>query len=290
MKSIFIILSLLAATKIYTQNLVIGKPSSGMTSIIAFSTKDNLCESSIDKTEIIWDSIFLIVDEIKCRNNFDFFILLHNERILFAKNIQFNKFIQIREDLDKLKKNIPDFKERIKYVESKGKVYIDSVRILFERNLFLKDSIEKVRNDSLKVIEKRKLDSAAIATRKLVDKLGPRQTIISSWSIHEKKYLDDYYDIEVNVFNPFRKKIKYIKFIFYAFNPVGDPAIDFLSKSHIKSVQGVGPIEPLDNASYYFKTVYWSSTLSKIKLKTVVVTFFDSTTTSISDPIEWNID
>ncbi len=288
MRFSLLIFFLICFTNLFSQKLVIGKPAAGIGSLVVFMTRDSLCESSIDKTDIVADSLFLILDEVKCRQ-FDFFKLLYKGRIYFAKNTQFYKHLNLSEDLANLKLYFPDLNERTEFVITKGKSYLDSISALFIKNKNLKDSLDKVRTDSLLIIEKSKRDSTLKATRVLVDKLGPRRTIISNWQFSSKKYLNDIYDISINVFNPFKKKIKYISFVFYAYNPVDDPAIDFWTKSHIKTVRGVGPIEPLESGAYFFENVYRSSSLSTIKLKTVVVTFFDSTSITISNPIEWDV-
>jgi hypothetical protein len=147
-----------------------------------------------------------------------------------------------------------------------------------------------VKADSVFLKKNRDHDSLTKIIRDIVDKAGPRKTIIKSWNFFTNDYLDNYIDIHIEVLNPYKKRIKYIKFTFHAFNPVGDPAKDLRSNSHIKTVEGVGPINPLETAEYYFKTVYNTPVLSTLKLKTVTVVFFDSTSAVISDPIEMSME
>ncbi|WP_396175547.1 hypothetical protein [Flavobacterium sp.] len=284
------LLVLISFQSAFSQNYVLAKPKSNSESITAFTTVDDNCESVIKKLELFKDSVFFVIDEIKCRSEF-FFVLLIDKKTYFARDIQFSSLELVRKKIIELRNSSPSIEERISKATNQIIIFKDSVRILIEKHKTIQDSIGKSKADSLSIVELTKLDSINRALRITVDKVGPRRTIVKDWKFYNKsEYLTDIYDIRITAFNPFRKKIKYIEFTFQAFNPVGDPAIDFRYKTHLRTVRGVGPIEPLNFGIYEFESVYFTSTLEKIKLKSVKAIFFDGSISVIIDPVPFNFE
>ncbi len=62
---IFALLFLIKTQGAFSQPYVLVKPKSNSESITAFTTVDGNCESAIKKLELIKDSAFFILDEIK---------------------------------------------------------------------------------------------------------------------------------------------------------------------------------------------------------------------------------
>jgi hypothetical protein len=281
----FALLFLINTQGAFSQPYVLVKPKSNSESITAFTTVDSNCESAIKKLELIKDSVFFILDEIKCRNEF-FFILLINDKVYFSRDIQFSNLELARKKIHELRDNFPNYGERLSEALKQTSIFKDSVRRIVVRNKAIQDSLNIVKADSTRLEEIKKLDSISRALRITADKMGPRRTIILSWSFYnQSEYSDDVYDASINVFNPFRKKIKYIDFTFFGYNPVDDPAVDIRYKTHIRTVKGIGPIEPLESATFTFERMFYSSALHSMKLKSVKVIFFDGTTSIISEPI-----
>ena len=287
-KVILALLLLINTQKAFSQPYVLVRPKSNSESITAFTTVDSNCESPIKKLELIKDSAFFILDEIKCRNEF-FFILLINDKVLYARDIQFPNLELIRKKIHELRNNFPNYSERLSEALKQTSIFKDSVRRIIVRNKAIQDSLNIINAELAKQNELKKLDSISRALRITADKLGPRRTIIINWSFYnQSEYNDDVYNISINVFNPFRKKIKYIEFTFYGYNPVDDPAKDIRYNTHIRTVKGVGPIEPLESATFTFERMFYSSVLHRMKLKSVKAIFFDGSNSIISEPIPLN--
>lgn len=273
---------------VFSQPYVLASDRGNMGSITAFTTVDNSCESGIKNVDLIKDSIYFIVDEILCRRE-KFFILIYRDDIYFSRDIQFSNIDLIRKSLGKMRMVFPDFKERVSLAKREIIRFKDSVSVVIKKNEKIKDSIAIVIRDSTLNVIRSEADSIRKSMRKLVDKLGPRKTIIENWSFYPRsEYNDDIYDVLISVFNPFRKKIKYIDFTFYGYNPVDDPALDVRYKTHIRTVKGIGPIEPLDGSTYKFESFFYSSALHSVKLKSVKIIFFDGSSSVITDPIPSN--
>jgi len=290
MKSVFICCFLFVLSySLFSQPYVLAKDKGNMGSITAFTTIDDNCASGIKNVELIKDSIYFILNEIICRNE-KFFVLIFNDKIYFSRDIQFFNISFIRESLKEIRIKFPDFQEQVFVAKKEIVRFKDSVSVVIKRSQSIKDSIATAIYESTLKSQKIKTDSARKNLRLIIDKLGPKKTIIESWSFGlTSEYSNDIYDVIITVFNPFRKKIKYIEFTFNGYNPVNDPAFDIRYSTHIRTVKGVGPIEPLDFSTYRFERFFYSSVLHTLKLKSVKVIFFDGSSAIITEPTPMNL-
>lgn len=76
---------------------------------------------------------------------------------------------------------------------------------------------------------------------------------------------------DIELFNPTQKTIKYIWITTRPINPVGDLAVAS------KTVQAVGPIKPLNTASFEFEDIYYSKVIDKIIVSKLKIQYMDGT-------------
>ena len=79
------------------------------------------------------------------------------------------------------------------------------------------------------------------------------------------------FDFWINYTNLNKKTIKYLKIYFSCYNPVGDYICG-------TSVNGIGPVEYLNSASWDFDNIYFpnTSTIEYIKITKLVITYMDN--------------
>lgn len=100
---------------------------------------------------------------------------------------------------------------------------------------------------------------------------------ITEWSWGKKNEYSNYHGVDINLYNPTKKTIKYIYIMLKATNPVGDP----INRS-MQTVTCIGPIKPGQTASYSFDDVWYSNTIDKVKVANIKVLFMDKTTRHVN--------
>ncbi len=122
----------------------------------------------------------------------------------------------------------------------------------------------------------------AATVSQLQTKYSSYGLMISKWSWgYESEYSSASY-FHVLIWNPTRKRIKYIHFSLTAEDPVGTRLRSF-GKSVI-TVKAIGPIEPTDFGSWEFDNVFWSEVIETMTISSIKVEYMDGSVKVIAQP------
>lgn len=136
-------------------------------------------------------------------------------------------------------------------------------------------------DDSIKVIT----DAAQLATaiQNLRTQFGPYGLMISEWSWGYGSEYSSAADFSVRIYNPTRKRIKYVHFSLTATDPVGTRLKSF-GRSSVVTVKGIGPIEPDEFGSWEFENVFWSNVIETMRIASIKVEYMDGSVKVIAQP------
>lgn len=167
--------------------------------------------------------------------------------------------------------------------------FINSNKILIKNYRFedILDSDDKTQN---------KLKEFAISYSKILDLVLVEQAIknlknfkkfglgIYEWELYKASEYTEGLGVNIKVYNPTNKTIKYIWFSFIGFNPVNDKVIDYVSGKSIITKKAVGPILQDEFATYNFDYVWFSDLVETAKIYFIKVQYMDGTTITIKNP------
>lgn len=111
-----------------------------------------------------------------------------------------------------------------------------------------------------------------------IDSYSKYGLAIKNWSVYDESEYTDGTGIRITFLNPTDKVIKYISLSFQGYNAVDDPYGRPVSKKCI------GPIDSKETASYNFEYVWFSDVVEYAKIRSIVVTYTNGTTKTISNP------
>ena len=124
---------------------------------------------------------------------------------------------------------------------------------------------------------------------KFLDKCAPKGLTILDWSYYNESEYTDGMSTEVTVYNPTKKKIKYLWFTFIGYNAVNDVIVDRLKGTSKITVKGIGPINPEGSGTYIYDYVWHTDLVDRAKISQIKVQYMDGTFKTILNPKEVTI-
>ena len=119
---------------------------------------------------------------------------------------------------------------------------------------------------------------------KAISATASKGLAIVDWGVLDESEYTEGTGVRVNVYNPTKKKIKYIWFTLQAKNPVGD------KYGGPKTLRAVGPIEPDAGGGYVFDYVWMSDMVETANFIQIKVQYMDGSIKVISKPSEIVLD
>ncbi len=107
---------------------------------------------------------------------------------------------------------------------------------------------------------------------------------IYDWDYYDESEYTEGTSINISVYNPTKKTIKYIWFKFIGYNAVGDKVLDIKSRSYLATKKAIGPIKPDVISKYAFEYVWFSDLVENVKIVSIKVQYMDGTVKVINKP------
>lgn len=138
-----------------------------------------------------------------------------------------------------------------------------------------KDEFEKEHEQMRVAMEAQKESEWHSTLLELQKKFAQQGILILNWQWGYNNEYNRSPEISINVVNLSKKKLKYVHFTFAPTNAVGDP-VDFLGQTRIRT-KGIGPIAPLETASWNFEPYFANKTIDQMKISQIRLEYFDGT-------------
>lgn len=229
------------------------------------------CIPSYANGTIVNEREFLIVDEMFCeKSGMQFFIILKANTLYLLEKIYFKNRKTADSLLQELKLKTPDLNTRITLAKEE-----------YSRLKKEADKLAKWQEEQ----NKKELDSLQKSIDKSLAIFRTKNLVLKDFEWSYANEYSSFTDVEVEVINPWKQKIKYIWFTLIAHNPVGDLVKDGFSGATYKTVKGIGPIEYSASGSYKFESVFYSKVIETMTVKTIKIQFFDGSIKIINNPI-----
>ena len=229
------------------------------------------------------DNNFFIIGDSSCNNGLNkWYMVFLDSQVVFAEKFYFKEVKLIDRQLSKIKSYTPELKERISNMprEIARVKQDDSIKAEKETAIAIGEEKEREKQNKKTLDSLQKLIDANLAIYRV------RNWVLWKWSWSYANEYSSFTDVDIELINPFKQKIKYLWITFTATNPVGDPVRDGISRATEKTVKGVGPIEYGDHGSYQFESVFYSKVIESMQIKQIKLQFFDGTFKTITKPHE----
>lgn len=136
----------------------------------------------------------------------------------------------------------------------------------------------KVYRERLEAKQKKQQQEDRVSdslTKKFIKDYEKYGIVVSDWSWYYPNEYSSAVDVEVEILNLSKKKIKYVWFTLAAYNPVDD-RLTSMGKSSV-TIRGIGPIEGQSVGEWSWDHVFWSEVIATMKITQVKVQYFDGT-------------
>ena len=154
-----------------------------------------------------------------------------------------------------------------------------------EMDIELKEKFKKNATETANILHIEKLNDAI----NFLKKCAPKGLTVFNWSYYDESEYTDGTSAEVTVYNPTKKKIKYLWFTFIGYNAVNDVIIDRLKGTSKITVRGIGPINPDESGTYKYDYVWHTDLVDTAKISQIKVQYMDGTFKTILNPKEVTI-
>ena len=148
-----------------------------------------------------------------------------------------------------------------------------------------KEKFKKYATETANILHIEKLNDAI----NFLKKCTPKGLTVFNWSYYDESEYTDGMSAKVTVYNPTKKKIKYLWFTFIGYNAVNDVIIDRLKGTSKITVRGIGPIEPDESGTYKYDYVWHTDLVDTAKISQIKVQYMDGTFKTILNPKEVTI-
>jgi hypothetical protein len=148
-----------------------------------------------------------------------------------------------------------------------------------------KEKFKKYATETADILYHKHLNDAI----KFIEKCAPKGLTVFDWSYYDESEYTDGMSAKVTVYNPTKKKIKYLWFTFIGYNAVNDVIIDRLKGTSKITVRGIGPIEPDESGTYKYDYVWHTDLVDTAKISQIKVQYMDGTFKTILNPKEVTI-
>lgn len=122
---------------------------------------------------------------------------------------------------------------------------------------------------------------AAVSDMKSKARLG---IAIASWAVVDESEYTDGTGLRFTVYNPTKKAIKYVRFDVQGLNRVDDPV------GGVKTVRGVGPIDPDSTDALRFEYVWMTDLVDSARIRRIRVQYMDGSTKEVPAAADFMLD
>lgn len=206
---------------------------------------------------------FYILDKVFCDNKYWYRVYHNNSPGYYIDSKFFGYKNIIDSNLNILSRGFPTIKQRVNQIT--------------------------ILDQKLKQEEKKYSDSVNAEADKTLKTLRDKNIVLVNWSFSYSNEYSSFVDIDINLINPYKQKIKYAYITFQAFNPVGDIVKSPKGKT-TETVTAIGPIEYSQDGTYKFENVFYSKVIDSMKITSIKIQFFDGTTKTIPFPKSLDIE
>ena len=154
-----------------------------------------------------------------------------------------------------------------------------------EMDIESKEKFKKYVTETADIVYNQKLKNAIM----FLDKCAPKGLSVLDWSYYDESEYTDGTSVNVSVYNPTKKKIKYLWFTFIGYNAVNDVVVDRLKGTSKITVKGIGPINPEETGTYKYDYVWHTDLVDTAKISQIKVQYMDGTFKTILNPKEVTI-
>jgi hypothetical protein len=177
--------------------------------------------------------------------------------------------------------NKPYFVEKSKLSTVDDSIYSK----ISNMNIELKEKFKKYATETAEILYNKQIKDAI----NFLDKCAPKGLAILDWEYYDESEYTDGTSAKISVYNPTKKKIKYLWFTFIGYNAVNDVVIDRLKGTSKITVKGVGPINPEDTGTYKYDYVWHTDLVDRAKISQIKIQYMDGTFKTILSPKEVTI-
>ncbi len=114
--------------------------------------------------------------------------------------------------------------------------------------------------------------------------------VILDWSFYDESEYTNGTSVQISIFNPTKKKIKYIWLTFIGYNAVDDVIIDRVKGTSKITMKGIGPINADETGAYKFDYVWHTDLVETMKIFQVKIQYMDGSFKTIINPKEIILD
>ncbi len=107
---------------------------------------------------------------------------------------------------------------------------------------------------------------------------------ITRWATYDESEYTDGTSLQISVYNPTQKIVKYIWVTITGYNPVDDKIVDRKRGTSNITVKAVGPLEPDKTGTYEFSYVWFTDLVSTALINSIKVQYMDGTIKTIANP------
>lgn len=120
---------------------------------------------------------------------------------------------------------------------------------------------------------------------KTLDGFASSGISVLKWDLFDQSEYTDGVSVNIKVFNPTKKTIKYIWFTFVGYNPVGDKIIDIKRGASSIIMKAVGPLNSDESGTYEFKYVWFTDLVKTAKLTNIRIQYMDGSFKDVTNPL-----
>lgn len=245
-----------------------------------------------ETSRILTDSTSIIGEIINDSNLME---SIYQYRNTFDKEIKRGTKVLVT-DIQKWKKlNSNEFQEYFEILYNNKTYYLESDKIIIDENyysqLLTMDYFVKLNfKENTKTTAKIIFDDELLKAITFIEKCEAKGLVILDWSFYDESEYIDGTSVKISVYNPTKKKVKYLWFTFIGYNAVDDVIIDRLKMTSKITMKGIGPINPEESGTYEYDYVWHSDLVQKVKIFQIKVQYMDGTFKTILNPNEVIID
>ncbi len=140
----------------------------------------------------------------------------------------------------------------------------------------------KAKKDKVEEIKKAKADS--IQAQNFLKSCKTSGIVLCDYIHYDESEYTEGTSISFKYYNPTSKTIKYIWTTFAGINPVGDKVCEKRNNTCNVRVESVGPIKPMELATYEYSYIWLSDLVEKVKIISIEVQYMDGTKKKILNP------
>lgn len=174
------------------------------------------------------------------------------------------------------------FENGEKYYLNADSIYLSDQEMAILRDLKTSEYLQFSEHAKLASIKTRRLEEVSNESivRAAIKRTGPNGVaLIEATARAESVGMS----LSFTVLNPTKTTIKYVHFTVVGYNAVGDAVYNTFSRGVARTVKGVGPIEPMELATFSWDRFWPNDLVKDYKIKQVKVEFMDGKSKTVSN-------